>query len=138
MKKKLALTLTITLLGLSAMAQNFAAPKKGAKLYVQSTSIEVAEKGATTFDVWLVRSKMARKTIFEDPRAISPAGGSFTITVDPANKDHYTVRLEADDLTTGSYSCSLMTRSAGIHSVTGALLTINIIGGKAVATKDGK
>lgn len=138
MKKQLALILTTLSLSLSIMAQDFEAPKNGAKLYTNNSVIELTENGSSTFDLWLVRSKVAKKVSFESPRIISPAGGVFTVSEDPNNKDHYSVKVEAKDLAEGSYSITVMGKRNGIHSVTGTILSLNVLPSNTVATKEGK
>lgn len=138
MKKQIAFVLTTLFMSLSIMAQEFEAPKNGAKLYTSNSVIEVTENGSLTFDLWLVRSKVAKKVSFESPRIISPAGGVFTVSEDPNNKDHYTVNVEAKDLAEGSYSITVMGKRNGIHGITGTILSLNVLPTNVVATKEGK
>lgn len=137
MKKQAILTLAIALISVSLFAQDFEAPKKGAKLYVENTAIEVAQNDETSFDLWLVKSKVARKASFEAPRFISPDGTEFIITADTENEGKYTVTVKANGAAAGNYSVTVMGKRNGVHAVTGMILSLNVTAGTAVA-KDGE
>ena len=138
MKKQSILTLVFAVIFSSAMAQDFETPKQGAKLYVENTVTDVVKNGETTFDLWLVKSKVARKADFETPKVISPEGLKFTVTEDAQNPGHYTVSVKADETLKGTLSATVMAKRSGIHSVTGTILTLNVGSEKAVASNDGE
>lgn len=138
MKKQLVLTLAIALFAFTTVAQNFEAPKKGAKLYVENTVIEVGSNDEVSFDLWLVKSKVARKAKFDTPKIIGADGVEFTVNPDAQNPGHYTVTLKTSELEAGNYSATMMGKRSGIHAVTGAILTLNVSAGKSVASKDGE
>ena len=138
MKKKIVLTFGIILTGLLSFAQDFEAPKKGAKLFVNASSVEVAQGGETTFDLWLVRTKVPKKAKYQAPKALSPDGAAFTFTADPENPDHFVVSVTANSSLQGSHSVTIMGKRSGVHSVVGTIVTLNVIGSNTVATKDGE
>lgn len=138
MKKQAILTIAIALFSVSLFAQNFEAPKKGAKLYVDNTTVEVSKSNETTFDVWLVRSKVAKKATFENPKFLGPKGTEFTVKADVQNPDHYIVAVKATEVAEGNYSVTVSGKRSGVHAVTGMILSLNVTGGNAVASKDGE
>jgi len=137
MKTKITFALVLTIVSLSLLAQDFERPKKGAKLYVQDNTIEVSENGATTFDLWLVKSRLAKKVDFETPKAIHPDGTVFTFEKHPQNPDQYSVSVKAEDIETGDHSVTIMGRRSGMHSVTGTIITLRVNPAKSVASSDG-
>ena len=138
MKNQIKLSIVALLFSASLFAQNYDAPKKGAKIYVDNTQIEVNENGESTFDLYLVKSKVARKASFETPKFLAPEGLNFTVTEDASNPQHYTVSVKADDIQQGDYSVTVSGKRSGIHSVTGTILSLKVTSASAVASKDGK
>ncbi|GAB4237078.1 MAG: hypothetical protein Tsb0034_12010 [Ekhidna sp.] len=138
MKNQAILTLIIALISFSLSAQEFEAPKKGAKLYVKNALIEVNENDQTSFDVWLVKSRAAKKATFDAPSLVSPEGVDFTVVQDVQDPLHYTVTVKATEITPGDYSVTLTGKRSGIHSVTGAILSLKVQAANAVASKDGE
>lgn len=106
-------------------------------MIVENTAIEVAQNDETSFDLWLVKSKVARKASFEAPRFISPDGTEFIITADTENEGKYTVTVKANGAAAGNYSVTVMGKRNGVHAVTGMILSLNVTAGTAVA-KDGE
>ncbi len=137
MKKHITF-LTLLLLGTLAMAQNFEAPKKGAKIYAQEYTINLDEDGETTFDLWIVRSKLAKRAEFLAPTLLSSSGLTFEVIQDAENVDHYTVRVSAENVDSGQYTTTVSARSTGTQKVTGTTLSFNVDTAKAVASKDGE
>ncbi|MEQ9008626.1 MAG: hypothetical protein RLP12_12125, partial [Ekhidna sp.] len=102
MKKHITF-LTLLLLGTLAMAQNFEAPRKGAKIFAQEYSISLEAESETTFDLWIVRSRMAKKAEFLIPTLRSSSGLAFEVKQDTENVDHYVVTVSAKDVDPGQY-----------------------------------
>ena len=136
--KKAIFSIIVMFCALSILAQDVEAPKKGAKLYIENTTLEATPSDEVSFDVWLVRSKVARKANFENPKLLVPEGAKFTISTDTQNPDHYTVTLKTSDMEEGNYSLTIMGKRSGVHAVTGAILTLNVTSKKAVASKEGE
>ncbi|WP_424963480.1 hypothetical protein [Ekhidna sp.] len=137
MKKYIAI-FSFILFGTIAVAQDFEAPKKGAKIYAKEYTISVDSDNETTFDLWLVRSRFARRATFMEPKLISSSGLTFEVTQDENNKDHYVVTVSAKDVETGQYSTTVSARSTGTQKVVGTTLSFNVTPSKAVASKDGE
>ena len=137
MKKHITIILFI-LLGTFAMAQDFELPKNGAKIYANDYTISVDADSETTFDLWLVRSRFAKRATFMDPKLISSSGLTFEVAQDENDKDHYVVTVSAKDVETGQYSTTVSARSTGTQKVVGTTLSFNVTPAKAVASKDGE
>jgi hypothetical protein len=137
MKKYIAL-FTFILFGTLVMAQDFELPKKGAKIYANDYTISVDTDSETTFDLWLVRSRFARRATFLEPKLISSSGLTFEVAQDESDKDHYIVTVSAKDVETGQYSTTVSARSTGTQKVVGTTLSFNVTPSKAVASKDGE
>ncbi len=138
MKKHFTLLSILFFVASMAMAQNFEAPKRGAKIYAQEYTISVDAGGETTFDLWIVRSKFAKKANFSAPKLITSSGLEFDVKQDEANKDHYVVTVSANQVAEGQYSSTVSSRSTGTQKVTGTMLSFNIGTAKTVASKDGE
>ncbi|MEQ9467596.1 MAG: hypothetical protein RLN88_09300 [Ekhidna sp.] len=137
MKKHLAL-LTLLLIGTLSYGQNFDAPEKGAKIYAQEYMIHVDSGSETTFDLWIVRSRFAKRAEFMAPSLMSSSALAFEVAQDPENKDHYTVTVSANEVEAGQYTTTVSARSNGTQKVTGTTLSFNVVAAQAVASKDGK
>ena len=138
MKKHVSLLFALLFVSVAAMAQDFEAPKRGAKIYAQSYSIDLDVNTEATFDLWIVRSRYAKKTNILAPTFISSSGLSFEVVQDTQDQDHYTVTVSANDVAAGAYTSTVSARSTGTQKVTGTTLSFNVTPGKAVATKDGE
>ena len=137
MKKHITF-LTLLLLGTLATAQNFEAPRKGAKIFAQEYSISLEAESETTFDLWIVRSRMAKKAEFLIPTLRSSSGLAFEVKQDTENVDHYVVTVSAKDVDPGQYTTIVSSKTNGTHQVTGTTLSFNITPTKTVASKDGE
>ncbi|WP_462251880.1 hypothetical protein [Ekhidna sp.] len=138
MKKHFTLLSLLFFVASVAMAQDFEAPKRGAKIYAQEYTVNVNKGGETTFDLWIVRSKFAKRSNFSAPKLISSSGLKFDVKQDEANKDHYLVTVSADQVAEGQYSTTVSSRSTGTQKVTGTMISFNIGSEQAVASKDGE
>ena len=138
MKNQTKLSIVALLFSVSLFAQDYEAPKKGAKLYVDASQIEVNEKGESTFDVYLVKSKVARKASFETPKFLVPEGLNLTVTEDANNPYHYIVSVKADAIQQGDYSITVSGKRSGIHAVTGMILPLKVTSSTTVAAKEGE
>lgn len=138
MKKHITLLSLLFFVASLALAQNFDAPKKGAKIYAQEYTVSIDADGTTTFDLWIVRSRTAKKATFFAPILNSSSGLSFEVEQDSENKDHYVVTANADKVAVGVYTVTVSSKRNGSHTVTGTTLSFNVEAGKAVASKDGE
>ena len=138
MKNHIFTTLLVLLISITTFAQEFAQPKKGAKIYVQSNTLEVEQDGQITFDLYLVKSKAAKRASFEDPRFLTPDGLNFFVKKDQEDPSHYAVILQASQIESGSYSVTVTGRTSGSHTVTGTILSCNVTNASIIASKDGE
>lgn len=138
MKKSHILVFGLVIFSSSLFAQNFEAPKDGAKIYTESTTIEVDQKGEALFDLWIIRSNKAKRTTFQMPKISNVEGLEFYFKQDSENKDHYTVNIKATNAALGSYSGTVTCRSNGIQLVTGTMLNLNVVQTASVASADGE
>lgn len=129
---------TLLLLGTLAMGQDFDAPKKGAKIYAQEYTINVDTDSKASFDLWIVRSKTAKKAKFLAPTLNSSSGLSFDVVQDTKNQDHFLITVAADKVAVGQYTVTVSSRSNGTQKVTGTTLSFNVMASKAVASEDGE
>ncbi|MEP0984082.1 hypothetical protein [Ekhidna sp.] len=137
MKKHIAF-LSLLLLGTLAMGQDFEAPKKGAKIYAKEYTITLDEGDDKTFELWIVRSRLAKRTKFSAPKLLSSSGLTFDVTTDIENADHFTVKVNAESVVPGAYTVTVSSRSNSSHQVTGTTLSFNVMAAKAVASEDGE
>ncbi len=137
MKKYLTI-LSFIFIGVSAFGQDFEAPKKGAKIYVKDNVINLNTESETTFDLWIVRSKYAKKAKFTDPKLTSSSDLEFNVEADVNDKDHFIVTVSAKGVNEGQYSSTVSSRGIGTQKVTGTTLSFSITSSKAVASKDGE
>ena len=138
MKNQILTTLFVLVISATAFSQNFEVPKKGAKLYVKSNSLEIAQEGETTFDIYLVKSRSAKRTSFENPRFLAPEGLDFYLKRDVSDASHYSVLVKANGIERGNYSVTVSGKTSGIHSVTGTILSFNVLPPSTVASTDGE
>ncbi|NQZ74829.1 MAG: hypothetical protein HRT61_01780 [Ekhidna sp.] len=137
MKKYIA-TLSLMLLGFISFSQEFKAPKTGAKIFAQEYMFSLDQNGETSFDLWIVRSKMARRTKFTAPKLVSSSDLQFTVEQDSENQDHYVVTVSANNVPAKQYSATVSSKSNGSQKVTGTTLSFQVLGSPAVASKDGE
>lgn len=138
MKNSIILSIILVAISSTLFAQNFEAPKEGAKIYTETSTIEIDQKGEAFFDLWIVRSNRAKRTKFEMPKISTIEGLEFYFKQDVENKDHYTVNIKATNAAAGAYSGTLTSRSNGIQTVTGKILNLNVVQTTSVASSDGE
>ncbi|MEP1035062.1 hypothetical protein [Ekhidna sp.] len=138
MKKHFALLSILVFVASLAMAQSFDAPKKGAKIYAQEYVINIDADSNTSFDLWIVRAKTAKKAKFLAPTLNSSSGLTFEIAQDAENQDHFLVTVAANKVAVGQYTVIVSSRSNGTQKVTGTTLSFNVLASKAVASEDGE
>ena len=136
MKNQITTTLIAIFMVGTAMAQDFEAPKKGAKIFVDSNEIQINQNDELSFDVYLVKSKGAKKATFETPKFSSPEGLDFFVKEDATDPSHYTVMLKASEIATGDYSIMVNGKRSGIHTVTGTIMSVTVNPSNSVASKD--
>ncbi|MEO9872043.1 hypothetical protein [Ekhidna sp.] len=136
--KKLISLLTLLLIGTVALSQNFEAPKTGAKVYTDNYTINLDVNGEETFDLWIVRSKRARRAKFMTPTVLNSNGIKFQVTPDPNNQDHFIVTASSEDVVEGQYTATVAVRSIGTQKVTGTTLSFHINSAKNIASTDGE
>lgn len=138
MKKHFTLLSVLFFIASLAMAQNFEAPKRGAKIYAQEYTLSLEAGGETSFDLWIVRSKAAKKAKFDAPKMLSGSNLSFEVTQDTENQDHYVVKVSAVNVEAGQYITTVSSKSKGTQKATGTTLSFNVTPAKSVASKDGE
>ena len=138
MKKHITLLSLLLLVASVTMAQDFETPQRGAKIYAQEYSVDIDASGEASFDLWIVRSKYARKSKFSTPKLNTSSGLAFDVQQDSENKDHFIVKVNADNVADGQYTVMVSSSSTGIQKIVGATLSFNVAAGKAVASKDGE
>ena len=138
MKNQFLTTLAVILISSSAFAQEMVPPKKGAKIYVENKSIEISEGGEVTFDMYLLKSKAAKRASFANPRFLAPDGLDFYLKQDAQDPNHYSVIVKADDIKSGNYSITVAGKTSGTHTVTGSILSLTVNPGSVVASTEGK
>ncbi|MEQ9405438.1 MAG: hypothetical protein RIM99_17745 [Cyclobacteriaceae bacterium] len=122
--KKLSIFFSVLLISAVAFAQNFELPKTGAKIYLSKASIEVGVNDETTLELWIVRSKRAKKSKFDAPKFLGSKDVEFTITQNPENPDYYKVTLRTKDVKTGKYFYTISSRSRSTQKVTGTTASV--------------
>jgi len=133
--KKLTLILTAALafVSITAQAQQTEAPKEGAKIFIESKSLDVQPNGESTFDVYIVRSKKAGKSSFTAPKFSGADDVIFEVAQDAANPDHFVVTAKGAGVA-GKYFYTVTSRSnSGTQPISGTTLSVSV-GGKAVAS----
>lgn len=138
MKNQLTITFIALFVGFASFAQDFEAPKKGAKIYIESNSLEIDENEKVSFDIYLIKSRSARKATFENPKFLGPKGIEFEVTQDASDPTHYTVSAKADQIASGDYSVTVTGKRSGIHAVTGTILSLKVNPANSVASSDGE
>jgi hypothetical protein len=136
--KNASVILTLALLFSSAIAfgQDVEAPKKGAKIHIEESTIDLQSGTEQTFDVWIVRSKKAQRATFYTPKFVSSTDLAFDVTADPENEDHYIVTAKSSSAAAGKYMVTVKSRSNGTQFISGTTLSVNVAGGKAVAAQN--
>jgi len=133
--KKITLILTAALafVSITAQAQQTEAPKEGAKIFIESKSLDVQTNGEQTFDVYIVRSKKAGKTTFTAPKFSGAEDVTFEVTQNTANPDHYIVKAKGAGVS-GKYFYTVTSRSnSGTQAISGTTLSVSVVG-NAVAS----
>lgn len=133
--KKLTLisTALLAFATFTAQAQQTEAPKEGAKIFIESKTLDVQANGEQTFDVYIVRSKKAGKTSFTAPKFSGADQVSFEVTQDTANPDHFVVKAKGAGVS-GKYFYTVTSKSnSGTQAISGTTLSVSV-GGNAVAS----
>lgn len=138
MKNLFLTTIGILFFSVSVFAQDFEVPKKGAKIYVENNSIEIDQNGEVTFDLFLIKSRSAKRTSFANPRFLAPEGLDFYLKQDALDASRYSVIVKASDIKTGNYSVTVAGKTSGTHSVTGTILSFVVKSPSVVASSDGE
>jgi len=100
---------------LTTSAQEITQPKKGAVLRMHSYSLEVPGGGNLNTDVFLIRSKVNRKTKFGGIEAQTKGGIEVAVNADANHSDVYHLEIKVDDLVEpGKYF--ILLRGAGRNS----------------------
>lgn len=124
--KKVLLTLILASIFFAGFAQQFEVPKEGAKIYLSSNDVNVNSEDEIKLDVWVVRSKRAKKSKFDTPKFLGSNELTTKITSDQSNPDHYIATLKLSNVPNGTYFYTVTSRSRSIQKVTGTTLTITV------------
>lgn len=137
MKKITFLLTAILAIGSTSLfAQQTEAPKTGAKIYIESKSLEVQPNGEQTFDLYIVRSKRAGKTTFELPTFNGADGVEFDVKQDAENPDHYVVTVKGSASTGKAFYTVTSKSNSGTQLVSGTTLSVNVTSTKNIASAD--
>jgi hypothetical protein len=135
--KKITFLLTALLaIGSTTLfAQQTEAPKTGAKIYIESKSLDIQANGENTFDLYIVRSKRAGKTTFEMPSFSGAEDITFDVAQDASNLDHFVVTAKGNTVASGKLFYIVTSKSSsGTQRISGTTLSINVTGNAAVAS----
>ena len=131
MKKWAVLLMVSTFVGV-ASAQKFDPPKDGAKIHLSSYEVELNQAEEATVDIWVVRSKRARKSTFDAPKFLGPDSLDIQITQDPADQNHFVATVNAKGVSIGSYFYTVTSRSRSTQKVKGTTISFTLINAPAL------
>lgn len=138
MKKLSILYSLLFILAVSvASAQEFDVPKTGAKIFLSNASLELKATDETTFDLWVVRSKKAAKSKFDQPKFLGSQDFTFEVTPSASNPDTYKVLVKSNDVKPGAYFYTVSSRSRSTQKVTGTTISIKVGPEGQVVASDG-
>lgn len=133
MKKSILLILFITTV-IFGNAQTFEQPKDGAKIYLSENEVGISTGEEATIDVWVVRSKRAKKSKFDAPKFLGSSDLDIQIVQDPNDANHFIATVKTTGVKNGKYFYTVSSRSRSIQKVTGTTVTINV--GSNAVTKN--
>ena len=136
MKKWITLIAMNLIVGF-AFAQNFETPRDGAKIYLSSYDIELNAASEEQLELWIVRSRKAKKTKFEQPKIMGSKDLTVEVIQDQENIDHYFVKFKPVNQQNKAYFYTVSCKSKGTQKVVGTTISVNVTQAKAL-TKNNK
>lgn len=130
--KKWILTLAMTAIVGIGFAQQFEAPRDGAKIHLSTYELDLESTGEATLDLWIVRSKRARKSNFDTPKFLGTNDLSIKLEQDPNDANHFVVAVKTEGVASGKYFYTVASRSRSVQKVKGTTVTFNVGKPKAV------
>ena len=116
-------------------AQQFEQPKEGAEIRLSSYEIDLNASDEAKLDIWVVRSKKAKKSKFDAPKLLGSADLEIAIVQDPNDQDHYVATVKAENVENGTYFYTVSSRSRSIQKVKGTTVSFNV-GATTAVTKN--
>ncbi len=117
-------------------AQQFEQPKNGAKIHLSSNEIEIDATGEKKVDIWVVRSKKAKKAKFDAPKFLGASDLGISIEADPNDPNHFIATLNSAGVKNGKYFYTVASRSRSVQKVTGATVSVIVGGASKAVTKN--
>lgn len=133
--KKLILSLAICALVSISFAQQFEQPSEGAQIHLSAYEIDLKSTDETKLDIWVVRSKKAKKSKFDTPKFLGPDDLEIVISQDANDADHYVATIKSNGLADGKYFYTVSSRSRSIQKVKGTTVSFVIGGSSATVSK---
>ena len=118
-------------------AQELEAPKTGAKIFLSNSNFELNSNDEVTFDLWVVRSKKAKKSKFDQPKFLGSKDLTFELTQNASNPDNYKVVVRTNGVNPGEYFYTISSRSRSVQKVTGTTVSVKVAAGAQVVASDG-
>ena len=125
--KSLIVFAALSFIASIGLAQDFDVPKDGAKIYLSENAFEIKSASQTTVDVWIVRSKRAKKAKFDAPKFLGSSALGIVIEQDPENADHYIATINTTGVKNGTYFYTVSSRSRSSQKVTGATISLEVV-----------
>lgn len=133
--KKLVVLAILSVVSGTSFAQNFEAPKQGAKIYLSANEVEMNIATASKVDIWVVRSKKAKKSNFDTPKFLGATDMGISIEVDENDPNHFVATLNAAGVKNGKYFYTVSSRSRSVQKVTSATIAV-VVGTSETVTKN--
>ena len=118
------------------LAQPFDAPRDGAKIYLSSYEINMAANDEAQLDLWIVRSKKAKKSKFDVPKFLGPDNLEIQLKQDPNDANHFVAIIKTKGVANGKYFYTVSSRSRSVQKVKGTTVTFNINKADTAVTKN--
>ncbi len=131
--KKLLLLAVLGVASRIGFAQQFDPPKDGAKIHLSSNIVEMNMATEKKVDIWVVRSKKAKKAKFDTPKFIGASNLEISIEADPNDSNHFIATINSAGVENGKYFYTVASRSRSVQKVTGATISIAVNAGEVVS-----
>ncbi len=135
--KKMILLAVLGVASSIGFAQQFEQPKEGAKIHLSDNAVEMNSATEKKIDIWVVRSKKAKKAKFDAPKFLGATDLGISIEADPNDPNHFIATLNSAGVKNGKYFYTVASRSRSIQKVTGATISVAVnAAAKAVSKND--
>ena len=130
----------IALLGLASSMvfaqETFDLPAEGAQIHLSDYELEMEASEEMKMDVWVVRSKKAKKAKFDAPKFLGSGDLEISVAQDAENLDHYIATIKTNNLTAGKYFYTVSSRSRSIQKVKGTTVSFTVGSANAVTKNE--